>query len=258
MSVPFISGYWPVAGNPKRPDSFYHLQLPRTLAQLGPEHTYMLWESRQVKESFPSSPLSLLERTAANQFVTTEELLPPQMARAISENVRRGALRPRLPWILSQSNEKHNVHKARHFSRRNSAYTSLVSVWMAKLYAINFAIENFGLMREPLVGWADAGVSRIWKFPLGAPLFDGGFHRYHLDKISHLVGVMSYRGTTLGLSAGLLVAPPYLWSWLLCQFQQQALLKLKHFYFHDEETILEEVRRDFPDKFEGFASISRH
>jgi hypothetical protein len=257
-SVSFITGYWSVASNPKRNLDFYRSKFPETVELIGHEATIALWENPSVRDLFNAPPTKFKQVASRDLYVTRNELIPDRVLAAISTNIKRSAKRLFTARIKNAEKEKHYAHLRKHLQKSNHAiYLELVASWMTKLYAINFAVDSLNLKTSHLIGWADTGVSRIWNSQLGAPLSDSIFHGYPPEKISHLPGGMFYRGKRLGLSCGLMVASPSMWSWALEAFEEQALKSLEERYLHDEETILEEVRRQYPQNFQALPDLDR-
>jgi len=256
--VSFITGYWSVTGNPKRTPDFYRSKFPETVELIGHKETIALWENSLIRDLFNAPPTKFNQIAGRDLYVLRSELIPDEILAAISTNVKRSAKRLFTARIKHTGREKHYTHLRKHLQKSNPAvYLDLVSTWMAKIYAINFAIDFLNLKTDYLVGWADTGISRIWNSQLSAPLSDYTFHGYPPDKISHLPGRMFYRGRRLGLSCGLMVASPSMWSWALEAFEEQALKSLGERYLHDEETILEEVRRQHPHNFHALTEFER-
>lgn len=240
----YISGYWPLVGNGKHPESHYLTLLPETLAPL-----------RAAALTFYSSDPAVLERVMAlsdqagircePRLRRVDDLPAWSLAGALVEACERMHLEawpmPRQFW-----REKGSKHYWRDFKGSGPAvYRQLLSIWLSKISLVaDEARQQRNLRPEAQVegslAWIDASLARCnrtrrrWRY---------WRVKDRPGRLSHYRSGMRCYGVPLTVQAGFLSAEASVWPRLEALFLDAAAAAASMAYAHDEETVLAECRR---------------
>ena len=254
----YISGYWPLAGNQKKPESHYLTLLPETLTPL-----------RGASLTFYSNDPAVLDRVNAqservgicceSRLRQVEDLpawsLPGELVQACERMNLEAWPKPR-----HFGGEKGSKHYWRDFKGSGpQVYRQLLSIWMSKISLVSDEARN--QLDSPTVAdppsslaWIDASLSRC----------NGTRRQWRYWRVKDCAGRLShYRssmrcfGVPLPVQAGFLSAEACVWLELEALFLEAAAAAASMAYAHDEETVLAECRRRRPKLFHAIDAPRR-
>ena len=246
----YISGYWPLAGNVKNPESHYLTLLPETLAPL-----------REASLIFYSNDPAVLDRVRVisdqvgirnePRLRQVEDLPAWSLAGALVRACERTNLDA---WPMPQKfgREKGNKHYWRDFKGSGpQVYRHLLSIWLSKISLVSDEARrqlDSRNVAHPVssLAWMDASLSRCNRTRRG--------WRYWRVKdqycrVSHYRSGMCCFGLPLPMQAGFLTGEVSVWPELEALFIEAAEAAVSMAYAHDEETVLAECWRRRPELF---------
>ncbi|MBO75679.1 MAG: hypothetical protein CMD33_10440 [Flavobacteriales bacterium] len=254
----YISGYWPLVGNEKKPGSHYLTLLPETLAPL-----------RGASLIFYSNDPAMLDRVMVlsehigfrcePRLRQIEDLPAWSLAGEMVQACERMNLEA-WPMPRNFACEKGSKHYWRDFKGSGShVYRQLLSIWLSK---ISLVTDEARQQLDPRsvadpsnsLAWIDASLARFnrrrrrWRYwrVKDCP-----------GRLSHYRSSMRCFGVLLPAQAGFLTAEVSLWPELEALFLEASAAAVSMAYAHDEETVLAECRRRQPKLFRSIDAPRR-
>lgn len=239
----YVTGYWRLPGNTKRPVEHYARELPRSLEMIagGPLLLYHDDPAVEAAVAEACAPLGI-------------DLRPVRLPVADLPGFRHGdalvagcrAMPREGPRAIPANHfEKGHMHYTRDLVGSGEAtYRALLAVWLSK---VPLTARAAAAPQAPrFVAWMDASIARFsgrrsnWDFP-NQPFAE--------DALNHYASPMRYLGRPLPLNASFLAARGAVWAEVEAAFAAELEARLGDAYAHDEETVLGHVHARRPALF---------
>ncbi|MFO1142584.1 MAG: hypothetical protein U1E59_09365 [Amaricoccus sp.] len=239
--VTYVSGYWRLPLNAKRPLQHYLEQMPLSLAMIAGQPLRFFYDDTEVLEAIAPICAALAVNLRAER-VPIDALPALADADAFLHTCR--AITP--STVGAHHSEKGYIHHHRDFLGSGDAtYRDLLAIWLSKI-ALTARVAADVHDSAAYVAWMDVSVARCngvrsnWDFPR---------QTFAPSALNHYATTMRYRGARLPLSASFMAAAPAVWPEVARAFEAQLLACRTDAYAHDEETVLGLVHRQRPELF---------
>jgi hypothetical protein len=236
----FCSGFWYVPDNKKYDISHYKKLLPKTLGFIGPQNLVFFYEDETFKPKY--------------SFFKRERLICSfrEVVKLPTYGVSAEYLDACKRQPLLDPKEKGARHYQREYLKSGEdAYRKIFSIWTSKLFLLNEVAQQNPFNTE-YVCWIDASVSR---FKNERENWDFMSHDFQVKDSTEMLYYQPrwsmYRNERINGNASFMLSPIKKMPLLMTAYEEM-MDELKHDnYAHDEETILHEMWKKSPDRFQS-------